>query len=365
MKVLMQGRRDLFESYGGDSTQVLKTKEYLERLGVDVDVSAGLSPDVGGYDLVHIFNAPFYDVLSMIKNAVRSRKKIVYSPVYLDHSEYDRKSRTGPAKYLCKILGKYRAEDLKALAGVTRGGKLPTDILSLIKGYRRIQNEILRSVDFILPNSRSEIARLRADFTVGDTPCLAVPYAVDKNLFNEKPETKKELERFKGCLLAVAKVEGRKNQLNLIKAIRGLPYDLLLVGEISEGQRPYYEKLKKEAGKNVYFLGPVKHDDIPKYYSLAKVHCLVSWMETCGLSSMEAAIMGCNIVISDRGDTREYFRDYAYYCEPDSVESIKNAVIRAYNDPPDPALREFIMQNYSWEKAAEITLGAYNKVLNK
>jgi len=38
-----------------------------------------------------------------------------------------------------------------------------------------------------------------------------------------------------------------------------------------------------------------------------QVHMLPSWFETTGLSSIEAAVMHCNIVITDKGDTREYF----------------------------------------------------------
>ncbi len=35
---------------------MLKTKEYLEKLGVKVEISLEISPDLNGYDLVHIFN---------------------------------------------------------------------------------------------------------------------------------------------------------------------------------------------------------------------------------------------------------------------------------------------------------------------
>ena len=50
-------------------------------------------------------------------------------------------------------------------------------------------------------------------------------------------------------------------------------------------------------------------------------------METPGLSSLEAAAMGKNIVVTTKGDTYDYFEDYAFYCEPDDIESIKNALM--------------------------------------
>ena len=56
MKVLFQTRTNLFEAPGGDMVQMLKTKEFLEKLGIKVDISLELEPDLTGYDLVHLFN---------------------------------------------------------------------------------------------------------------------------------------------------------------------------------------------------------------------------------------------------------------------------------------------------------------------
>lgn len=56
MKVLMQTRQNVFDLAGGDTTQLVKTKEALESKGIDVDLSLDLRPDVSGYDVVHLFN---------------------------------------------------------------------------------------------------------------------------------------------------------------------------------------------------------------------------------------------------------------------------------------------------------------------
>jgi hypothetical protein len=36
---------------------------------------------------------------------------------------------------------------------------------------------------------------------------------------------------FRDCILCVARIEGRKSQLNLVKAVRNLPYKLVLIGK--------------------------------------------------------------------------------------------------------------------------------------
>jgi glycosyltransferase involved in cell wall biosynthesis len=131
------------------------------------------------------------------------------------------------------------------------------------------------------------------------------------------------------------------------------------VGNESKNQKEYVDLVYKEAGENVFFLGAVSQEDLSELYKVAKVHALVSWMETPGLSSLEAAVMDCNIVVTKKGDTEEYFQDLAYYCEPDDVESIKNAIELAYTNPINPELKSKVLTNYIWEKTAEETLKAY------
>ena len=96
----------------------------------------------------------------------------------------------------------------------------------------------------------------------------------------------------------------------------------------------------------------------------AKVNVLTSWIETPGLVSLEAAYAGCNIVVSDKGSVRDYFRDYAFYCKPDDTESIKRQTIRAMESDFDEDFRLLVRKEYSWAKASEQTLEGYKRVLN-
>lgn len=76
MKVLFQSRKTLFTAPGGDTTQVLKTREFLEKLGVSVDVSIELQPDVSGYDIIHVFNLMRpQDLYLQVENAKNTGKK--------------------------------------------------------------------------------------------------------------------------------------------------------------------------------------------------------------------------------------------------------------------------------------------------
>ena len=112
-----------------------------------------------------------------------------------------------------------------------------------------------------------------------------------------------------------------------------------------------------------FFAGRVSQDELIDYYKKAKVHVLASWFETTGLSSLEAASQRCNVVITGKGDAKEYFEDYGFYCEPDSEKSIFEAVKKAAKADFDERLHTKIYKQYTWMHAAEKTLEAYREVL--
>jgi glycosyltransferase involved in cell wall biosynthesis len=73
--------------------------------------------------------------------------------------------------------------------------------------------------------------------------------------------------------------------------------------------------------------------------------------------------MGCNLVISNRGDVKEYFMDDVEYCEPDNVESILEAVNMAWRKEINLKFIDRISMNFTWERAASVTLDVYNNVI--
>lgn len=368
MKVLFQSRNSLFVDHVGDTTQVLKTKEYLEKIGIKVDISLELEPDVSRYDLVHIFNFTRpQEAFIQARNAKRYHKTVVLSPIFVDYTEYDKKGREGVIKALFKLLNKHQIEYCKILGKVIVTREINKGNLRVLqKGVWKTQKESLKYIDLFLPNSLSEWNRLAKELGISNALYQVVPNAVDRQLFNpEKVEIDPEHLQYKGCVLCVARIDGRKNQFRLVQALRNFPGKLVFVGKISQHHHKDFIRLKNFKRPNTFFLGDIPHKKLPSLYAVSKVHVLPSFFETTGLSSLEAGIMGCNIVVSDRGDVREYFGNLAYYCEPDSIDSIRNAVLEAYNSPVNPELTKHILENFTWEITANKTLSAYELCFRK
>ena len=365
MRVLFQTRTNLYTAPGGDLVQILKTKEFLEKKGVIVDISLEFDVDLTDYDFVHLFNLMEpQDIYLQMLNAKKQNKKIVLSTIYGLYTEFERKARGGLFQIVANAISPYQIGYIKILVKHFKEKRLHKGVFKLFyKGYYGLMNEIVDNTTVFLPNSVSEMNRVAKEFKIKKYNFVDIPNAIDKSIFEDTVDTlDNKFIKYKDCIVCAARIEGRKATLNLVRAVKGSKYTLVLVGNASSNQKAYVKQVYKEAGENVIFLGAIPHNDLKDLYKVAKVHALVSWMETPGLSSLEAGAMGCNIVATKKGDPYDYFEDYAFYCEPDNIESIINAINLAYETPVNPKLKEKILENYIWEKTAEQTIKAYDLV---
>jgi len=358
MKVAFISRISLYTDKGGDTVQIVETAEQLRSRGIIVNIFlANETPDYLQYDILHFFNIIRPD--DILPHIARTGKPFVVSTIFVDYSEYEKKARQGFSAYLFKWLSPDLIEYLKVLARSLVNGEKIKSTYFLFHGQRNSIKKIITRAALLLPNSQNEYGRLASSYGF-QKPYRVIPNGINDHLFKGGGN---DLLRDNRLVLCVARIEGRKNQLNLIRALANTPFRLVLIGARSTNQVDYYEKCKLAAAPNVQFIDFLEQRSLLEYYRTAKVHVLPSWFETTGLSSLEAAAMGCNIVITRKGDAFEYFKENAYYCDPESPESILRAVEQAASDAIRPGLAELVKEKYTWEKAAEKTLEAYTEIL--
>jgi glycosyltransferase involved in cell wall biosynthesis len=360
MKVLMIARSTLNSSPGGDTVQIESTAKYLRDLGVHVDIFIGENTIAySDYDLLHFFNIIRPD--DIIPHLSKSGLPFVISTIYVDYTEYEQ-SKQDLRGWLARFVSSDKMEYLKAIGRYLKNGETIKSSIYLLKGHKGSIKYIAEKAALLLPNSHNEYNRFVARYNVS-APYRKVVNAIDTEIFNRQITPDK---RFKDHVLCVARIEGRKNQLNLIKALVGTDVKLTIIGKASPNHKAYYNECLEliNQNNNMRLIDHLEQHELASIFKSAKVHVLPSWFETTGLSSLEAAFMGCNIVVTEKGDTVEYFGDLAYYCDPDNVSSIRTAVLDAYNKPFKPAIEELILSKYRWENAASQTYDAYNVVLN-
>ena len=182
---------------------------------------------------------------------------------------------------------------------------------------------------------------------------------------------------------SVGRIEPRKNQLAVIGAVerfvsRGKPDGfrrqpvglgnreaLVFVGKISWRHPEYALRFLGLVKKYdwIYHISQIPHEKIGSCFAAAKVHVLASWFETTGLVNLEALLAGANVV-APIGRGQEYLLNFADYCDPGDIRSIAQALKKAWERHPDPAAKEHILKDYTWEIVGRQTLEAYRKVLN-
>jgi glycosyltransferase involved in cell wall biosynthesis len=360
MRVLFIVRSSLFKVRGGDTVQIQETARHLESLGVKVDISLTTETiDYSPYDLLHFFNLirPA-DILLHIR---KSKKPYVVSTIFVEYGEFDKNYRKGLSGAVFKLFSPSFIEYAKTIARIFTTKEKLVSLEYIWLGQKMAVQRVIDEAAGLLPNSENEFKRIQKLYRI-DIPYKVIPNGINQQLFKE---TEVAHEREHDMVLCVARIEGIKNQLNLIKALSGTKFRLYLVGNASPNQLAYYQACQQIAGENVIFVPAVTQDKLIEFYRKAKVHILPSWFETTGLSSLEAAAMGCNIVISNRGDAPEYFGSMARYCEPGIPDSIYSSIEKAANAPLFPGLRKHIFDHYTWEKAAKATLEAYQFFLNR
>lgn len=353
MKVAFITRSTLYKIPGGDTVQVMQTAQQLNTMGIDAEIVL-TNDDInyGKYDLLHFFN--LIRPADILYHSKKAKKPFVVSTILCNYTEYDKQHRKGWGTLFTYLQGD-AIEYIKTMARWVLGKDHLSSLDYTWKGQRKSIIEILQHAAMILPNSESEYRRVQQNYA-SNVKHLVVPNGVNPGMFNNVPAIKKEEK----LVLCVARIEGIKNQINLIKALNNTSFKLLIIGAFAPNQAGYYRACRDIAAANVYFIDHIPQDELVVYYRRAKVHVLPSWFETTGLSSIEAAVMGCNIVITDKGDTREYFGDDAFYCNPSTPESIRAAVEKASAAPFNENLQQKILKQYTWEQAAIQTLKAYH-----
>lgn len=357
MKVLMVDRSDSKCFPGGDTMQLNNTASALRELGMSVDITNNVAIiNVKEYDVVHVFNLmrPL-EAFIAIEYAERASVPVVFSSIYWDFDKYN---KVGRENYFFSLLhesiGERASEALKELVRGRRGIYTWSDF------WRFFPNSFTKKLEYVslfLPNSKGEGDIIRQK---------VLPNAKFSVVFNAVDPDNFFIER-RGSVrsggLSVCRIDPRKNLHSILEFFNDIGLDVY--GSIAGRHRKYAARLMKMAGPSVSFKGPVEHDELRRVYNRYKFHILPSWLETPGLSQLEAAACGCNIISTVEGSAPEYFGEAADYVDPNDCSELGEILLRAdQSDGPNLELSEFVRDTYTWRHAGIQTLRAYEQAVS-
>jgi glycosyltransferase involved in cell wall biosynthesis len=325
---------------GGHVIQITKTADYVARQGLESEISFDANLPSGTYDIVHGFGLKSSDVrLAKLRGS-----KVVQSTIYWDKS-YDCYSDIRNPQYTLQ----YGVRRMRRLLGKMKRTLLKQSMIT--QNELELRNTLLE-LDAILPNSELESDAIKRDLGV-TVPSYVVPNAVDVDVFHNKHNQRIP------SVLCCGRIEPHKNQLGLIIALENTDIPLTIAGMPHPDHPKYVEQVKSKCVGNIQYVGGFEQSGLVDLYNRHSVHIIPSWFETTGLVTLEASLCGCKVVSTVRGYAYEYFGSMAEYCEPSSIRSIKESVVRSLNKQPDQSLEEKVKAMYSWDATARATIACY------
>lgn len=343
-RVLLAGGLAAMDAPGGGEVQMLSLAQALPDVGVQARLWRPWEDDLGQVDCLHLFGSlPGH--LEIVAAARRRGLPVALSTIAWFSLES------------CWQEPRSRAGRLAACGRFLLRAACPT-----IPSWRR---RLYQSVDLLMPNSQAEAEQLIRYFRLPAAKIRVVPNGADPRFVLGDPELFIRRFGLRQFVLAPGRIEPRKNQLGLLRAMRGTGVTVVILGDVVPGHERYLEACRREADSHVRFLGRLDHSDplLASAYAAAGCLALTSWYETPGLVALEAAMTGTPLVLTAGGCAAEYFGRYAQYVAPDDRAGIRSAVFESLERRRDRQLADHVNQNFSWRAAARITRKVYEQVL--
>jgi glycosyltransferase involved in cell wall biosynthesis len=368
MKILILNRLDAKIHPAGDTAFINNLAMQLKKLKVDVDISSELKPNIKKYDLIHLVNIsrPF-ETFIQFNHIKKSKKRIVFMPIYQDFTKWSKNGTFGIIGKLFQLIPSQNAiEFLKNTGRCILDKKvLSTLPIQFLYSYTYLQNYLLQNSDGLLFSTNLEKKYIEKKFNIKMKMHTLIPSGFDKSFSKATSDAFIKKYKTKNFVLCVANFHSRKNQLNLLKALRNSPFKIVLVGQKIKTHSKYFSLIQKEieTNKNAIIIPNLSAELLKSAYAAAKVHVLPSWTENSPLVTLEAAAGGCNIVTTINSFGNEFLGSDVWYCDPGNIESINTAVEKAYKARKTKRLKNYVLKHFTWEIIAKKTLNFYNQTL--
>lgn len=133
-------------------------------------------------------------------------------------------------------------------------------------------------------------------------------------------------------------IEPQKNQLTAIRAFKDLPLNLVISGSVRDPR--YLQICMNEAGENILFIPPMPFGSELHLSALRQSNLFVELpLDFPGSSALEASLLGCDLMLSQREWTGELLGDGCLQVDPLNVEAVRETV-RNHLEQPYKVARE-------------------------
>ena len=333
----------LFQVPAGLVMKVQQSVRALVSIGVNAKLVNLVDESLSDFDLVHVFGA-FNGNDKLVLHAKGLRKPVVMSPIMtVPFSQSDGRI----ARLIDRAIGKLT------------GWKLSTT-------YRQ-ERSALDGADILLALGTSEKETLMKGYQQPESKIELVPNGVGEQFFTATSELfLKTFGISRPVVLHVGNISDQKNQLGLVRALRGKNVEIVLVGASSDLVHPYLEQCISEGDGKVRYLGVFPHGDplLTSAYAAASVLAVPSQYEGMSNCVLEALAAGTPVVTT-KHHSWDFTADESAVIEvdPASSQEIRDAVSKLLRHPKPRARCQAIVLPLSWTSVAQQIVSVYSKLL--
>ena len=329
MKIGFIMSHSVFAPTNGIVSQALTWKKGLEQIGHEVVlVDMWKRNDWATFDVLHFFGFSVY-MAEFIGVVHKVCPNIAVSPILdPDYSVWNLWIRS---HWGCRKL----------------------NLTNPFYAFRRVK----KLIRWVFVRSRFEQDYLVKGFGFDTEKCPIVPLSYGIKI--PKVDLKKK-EPF--CLHISLLCDERKNVRRLIEAAKKYGFKLVLGGKLRNDDEKKMLTSWIGDSENIEYKGFLSSDDMLDLYKRAKVFALPSTNEGVGIVALEAAVCGCDIVVTKFGGPHEYYCGMATKVDPYNVDEIGLAINSYLNGKSyQPKLMQHVNSEYSLETTAKLLIDSYNQ----
>ena len=323
---------------GGVQVRIRKIEELLRKAGVETEFFSTFSSDVNDCDLLHTFLAT-PTTSDIIASAHKAGKKVVLSSIMPTVDGWKIK--------MSRFFWRFH-----------------------ILTQSQMVSNALCAADCVIAETEKESEFLQKYYSVKKDRIVVVPNGVDvpAKLIEGNNEIYERIGGKKKYLLQVGRFDENKNQLSVIKAMKGTGINVVFIGGADRADNGYYAKCLQEAKgcDNIHFLGWVDNKStlLRSAYQNAEVLAVPSHFETFGLTLLEGGMAGNKLAISRTLPILEYpaFSGCRTF-DPNNVDEIREVLVASMKDAKDESLPKKLEDCFSWSKVIEKHIEIYKSLI--
>lgn len=320
MKICFATYPTAFQQPGGGEAVLNNLRASLARQAVEVDLFDQWNASLADYDVVHYFSS-------------------------------------------------YGSDEFNRLRRHARALAVTPFIWPALPWRARLRNVIrprrpFAGVDLLFPTSRREASLLVQNYGVDQSQVAVVPHGVERRFAEPASVSFAEscgLERY---VLCPGRIDPNKNQLRVVRALRDLDVDLVVLGSVAAGHEDYERRCRAAAGPRTLFLPALAHDSelLVDAYRAAAAVVIASEYELCSIAALEAGAAGAPLVSTNGGGMPEHLEGFAEFFDPGSEPELRRAVEAALERGRREGQTESFLRRFDWDEIARETIRAYERV---